>query len=226
MAPEMDDIEIVKTNRVDIWSLGCVLYRMFAGSSLFPTRRRLYKYVFAASSLPPEVENAGFSVSCVSFLGDVLQPEPEDRPSAEDCLNKTWITNKASGPEYSIGRDLYSRLSEIERAAPRLEPLADAVVDLAVEAHGAPVMGSPPWKFNYEIGKGSMGIVFLEKVQTRRMDSPELWAVKRLLRNVPNFTAKQYQSEVKNSQMLPNVSFIQTYLTVDINLIRFMGSSV
>jgi len=210
MAPEMDDTEIVKTSRVDIWSLGCVLYRMFAGSPLFPTRLGFYRYVFAASSPPPEVKNAGFGVSCVNFLGDVLQPEPEDRPSAEDCLKKTWITNKASGPEYSIGRELYSRLSEIEHAAPRLVPLADP----AVGVH-APVREPPAWKLDYRIGGGISGSVFLEKVQTRGMGSPELWAVKRIPKTVLNLPARRYQEEVKNFQALLNVSLSNLALVLN-----------
>jgi len=230
MAPEMDDTEVPKTNRVDIWSLGCILYRMFAGSPLFPTTRRLYRYALAGSSPPPEVKNAGFSVSCVDFLCDVLQPEPEERPSAEDCMKKAWITNKASSPEHPIGRDLYSRLTEIERAAPRLEPLADAApglealadaaVNPAVGVHGGPLRELPAWKFNYEIGHGAFGTVFLEKVQTRGMDFPELWAVKRIPK-VPNFAARRYQEEVRNLQMLSNVSFVQTSLASQRELVSF-----
>ncbi|PUU73944.1 kinase-like domain-containing protein [Tuber borchii] len=127
MAPEMDDTSIPKTNRVDIWSLGCILYRMFAGSPLFPTRLGFYRYVMAASSPPLEVKNLDFSVSCVSFLGDVLQPEPGDRPSAEDCLKKAWIMNKTPGSEYSIGRDLYATLSEIKLGAPNVHSFSDIV---------------------------------------------------------------------------------------------------
>jgi len=249
MAPEMDDTEIPKTNRVDIWSLGCILYRMFAGSPLFPTTRRLYGYALAGSSPPPEVKNAGFSVSCVNFLSDVLQPEPEDRPSAEDCIKKAWITNKASSPEHPIGRDLYSRLTEIERAAPRPEPpvfweprletpvygeprpepsvygeprletLADAAVNPAVGVHGSREL--PAWKFNYEIGHGTFGTVFLEKVQTRGMDFPELWAVKRIPKAVANFPARRYLEEIRNLQALSNVSFVQTSLASQRELVSF-----
>jgi len=221
MAPEMDDTAIPKTNRVDIWSLGCILYRMFAGSPLFPNTPGFYRYVFAGSSPPPEVKNAGFSVSCVDFLGDVLRPEPEDRPSAEDCMKNAWITNKASSPEHPIGRDLYSRLTDIERAAPRLAPLADAVVNRAVGVHGAPVRELSAWKFNYEIGHGAFGTVFLEKVQARGMDFPELWAVKRIPKAVPNFPARRYQEEVRNLQVLSSVSFVQTFLASQRELVSF-----
>jgi len=133
MAPEIDDTMVPKTNRVDIWSLGCILYRMFAGSPLFPTRFSTFKYIMTGSSLPPEVEKAGFSVSCVNFLRDVLQPEPGDRPSAEDCLKKAWIMNKNSGPEYSIGWDLYSTLFKIKLAAPNVDTFSEMVADRVAE---------------------------------------------------------------------------------------------
>jgi len=210
MAPEVDDTNIPKTNRVDIWSLGCILYRMVAGSLLFDGAREVWKYADSASSPPLAVRNRGFSIACEDFLRDVLQPRPGDRPRAEDCLTKPWIINNASGSKYSIGSNLYSRLTKLERVAPRPEPPADAAVSLAVGVHYAPVRESPAWKLNCKIGSGAFGTVFLEKVQTREMGSPELWAVKRLSRTVPNFPAKQYQSEVKNLQTLSNVSFVKT----------------
>ena len=125
MAPEVEDTSNPKTNRVDIWSLGCILYRMIAGSPLFNTRREVWRYADSASSPPQAIRNRGISVACEDFLRDVLQPSPEDRPSAEDCLTKPWITNKASGSEYSIGSDLYSRLVKIQRSAPDIDTFSD-----------------------------------------------------------------------------------------------------
>jgi len=62
---------------------------------------------------------------------------------------------------------------------------------------------------NYPIGAGAFATVFLEKVQTLGMESPELWAVKRISRALPNFTSKRFQAEIKNSQALSNVCFAQ-----------------
>ena len=77
------------------------------------------------------------------------------------------------------------------------------------EVYGAPVREPPAWKLNYRIGSGAFGTVFLEKVQTRRMEFPELWAVKRISRELPHFPTKQYQAEIKNLQALSNVSFVR-----------------
>ena len=133
MAPEVEDTSIPKTNRVDIRSLGCILYQMLTGSRLFNNRREVWMYSDSASSSPQAAKDKGFSDACVDFLGDLLQPEPRDRPSAEDCLKKTWITNKASGSEYSIGSDLYSRLNKILRAAPDIDSFSEMVADRAVD---------------------------------------------------------------------------------------------
>jgi len=44
----------------------------------------------------------------------------------------------------------------------------------AVEDRTAPVREPPAWRLNYGIGSGPCGTVFLEKVQTHRMEFPEL----------------------------------------------------
>ena len=136
MAPEMDDTSITKTNRVDIWSLGCILYRMVAGSPLFNSRREVWKYASVASPPPPAIKGKGFSIACESFLHDALQASPEDRPSAESCLKARWLMNRGLGHEDCIGSDIHRRLSRIELEAPDIDSFSHTVTN--GEAHGAP----------------------------------------------------------------------------------------
>ena len=138
MAPEVHDTSRPKTNRVDIWSLGCVLYRMFTGNLLFKDSFEVLKYSLTASSSPLVLDNIGFSIPCVSFLREMLQPIPEDRPSAEDCQKKAWIMNEVPGSEYSIGRDLYTRLSLINQQSPNVHSFPDIVANLLVDSSSVP----------------------------------------------------------------------------------------
>jgi len=79
------------------------------------------------------VEKIRFNDPGVCFLRDVLQPSPEDRPSAEACLEKAWIADKVTG-SYTIGRDLCMRLCKIHMAAPDLHSLPDMVANQAVDS--------------------------------------------------------------------------------------------
>jgi len=86
-------------------------------------------------------------------------------------------------------------------------------------------LGWTDWMFNYKIGVGTFGTIFLEKVQARGMEYPELWAVKRMPRNLSNFPSKQFQYEIKNLQALSNVCFClnaRPFIT-GIGLIQLVG---
>ena len=133
MAPEVGDTSIPMTNRVDIWSLGCILYRMVTGSPLFNSRREVWRYADRAPSPPSVVKNKGFSVACEDFLRDALQPSPKDRPSAEDCLKTGWIMNGDLGSGGRIGSDIYRRLAKIELAAPDIDTFSDMAAQSGVD---------------------------------------------------------------------------------------------
>jgi len=79
-----------------------------------------------------------------------------------------------------------------------------------VGTHRAPVKEPPAWRLDYIIGTGAYGTVFLENVHLPGMQSPELWAVKRIPQTLPNFTFKRYQAEIRNLQALAGVSFTRT----------------
>jgi len=79
-----------------------------------------------------------------------------------------------------------------------------------VGSHCTPVRELSAWRFDYKIGTGACGSVFLENVHLPGMKSPELWAVKRIPRALTNFTLKRYQAEIMNLQALARVSFART----------------
>ena len=63
----------------------------------------------------------------MSFLRDILQPSPEDRPSAEACQRNAWIMDHSPGSEYIIGRDLYARLARTKLGAPDVHSFSTMV---------------------------------------------------------------------------------------------------
>ena len=111
---------------------------MLAGSLLFNHPLEVLKYALTASSSPLVLDQLGFSVPCVAFLREILQPIPENRPSTEDCQKKPWIMNEVLVPEYSIGKGLYTRLSKINRRAPDVHSLPDMIVNRALDSSSVP----------------------------------------------------------------------------------------
>lgn len=98
LAPEVSDClkshkeTSVYTNKVDIWSLGCVLFNISSkGHTAFPTMLSLERYCdgldsFNSRNLPIHLGNHG-----KTFLELLLRPEPDERPSAAEALEHLWV---------------------------------------------------------------------------------------------------------------------------------------
>ena len=78
--------------------------------------------------------------------------------------------------------------------------------------HRSLVREPPAWRLNYKIGTGACGSVFLENVHIIGMKSHELWAVKRIPRDLPSFTFKRYEAEINNLQALARVSIAPPFV--------------
>ena len=83
------------SNKVDIWSLGCVVFKSLTCLIPFPTYRSLESFcsggVFPTDSLlAKKVTPEG-----VSFLMSLLVVDPKDRLTAEAALETQWL--QASG---------------------------------------------------------------------------------------------------------------------------------
>lgn len=106
--------------KIDIWSLGCVLFELETGSVLFPAENlheALFKVVKILNQVPPEGSNtstyfnsdgsvrgyedtSATNLTNLDALGDelfrgfvksLLCVNPIDRPSASEALSHPWL---------------------------------------------------------------------------------------------------------------------------------------
>lgn len=111
MAPEvlgLFDDGFAYTKAVDIWSLGCLLYKTLTRQMPFTSMPHLplEKYVKGDSAFPeiPLLEK-GISIDGRSFISRMLRPIPTTRPLASADLLDEWIIPKTT-------EDIASRLED------------------------------------------------------------------------------------------------------------------
>ncbi|PGG98753.1 serine/threonine protein kinase [Helicocarpus griseus UAMH5409] len=101
MAPELfhyvPDLDMESggyTSAVDLWGLGCIIYRIITGAIPFPSLLLLRNYCLDALKvpliLPPSMGRAR------GFVEALLQPSPAKRPSAAAALALQWLTDRSS----------------------------------------------------------------------------------------------------------------------------------
>jgi len=89
LVPELEETSEY-TSAVDLWSLGCIIYRIVTGAVPFPNHLDLKNYCKDPSKvlfkMPPTMENAK------EFVQGLLTPHPAGRPLAGAALESTWLT--------------------------------------------------------------------------------------------------------------------------------------
>ena len=81
------------TQKVDIWSAGVVLYMMFCGEQPF-YEENVTKLVHKITHDEPEIRGDIQAVSQEGkeLLLKMLNKDPNERPSASECLKHKWFT--------------------------------------------------------------------------------------------------------------------------------------
>lgn len=98
MAPEAlgyidaDTPDTEYTNAIDLWAVGCITYRLVAGSVPFPPGRSLIKYCDNKLLFPfDSLFDNGVGSLGTEFIKGLLKVYSKERPSASQALKHTWI---------------------------------------------------------------------------------------------------------------------------------------
>ena len=86
------------TTAVDMWSLGCVLYRLFVKQLPFSSQKALKSYCKGKAQIPLEpVIRRQIRQEGIDILQGLLKPQPEARWTVAGALNHTWFDTQESG---------------------------------------------------------------------------------------------------------------------------------
>lgn len=81
------------SNKVDVWSIGCMLYVILTSYLPFSnrTQQELYRSVMSGHFAERPLLDVGASKDCIGFLHYALTVDPAKRPSATQALHHPWF---------------------------------------------------------------------------------------------------------------------------------------
>ena len=100
MAPEIlldndDQEDSSYTLAIDVWSLGCVIFRLLTRRFPFPENRGLRLYWYSKISFPTEaLVESDVSKDGVSFISELMKSNPADRITVTTALLHSWISSE------------------------------------------------------------------------------------------------------------------------------------
>ena len=113
MAPEffdmveddnIDEESSAYTIAVDLWAVGCIIFKLFTQQVPFPSRENLKplkKYCWGENPFPEDLLKANeLGRGAVEFLLRLLEPRPSCRLTAEAALKTAWLNSVE--PELSL----------------------------------------------------------------------------------------------------------------------------
>ena len=86
--PEVDPETSEYTNAVDMWALGCIVYRLVCGVVPFPPGLSLVKFCLDKSKFLPKVEE--LTGLAQTFVKGLIVPYPSQRLTAQQALEHPW----------------------------------------------------------------------------------------------------------------------------------------
>lgn len=94
--------ELLYTSAVDLWALGCVMYRLLTLDKPFPRPSSLRLYCYSKKDFPVEPLYAkDVSEAAVEFIRQLMRAHPPERLDAETALKFDWhgLQDSVSGSE-------------------------------------------------------------------------------------------------------------------------------
>jgi serine/threonine protein kinase len=79
------------SNAVDIWSLGCVVYKLLARQVPFPNHQSLKKFCEGKMIFPEKALSTNLSAIGIEFIKNLLLPKASERLTAETALETPWL---------------------------------------------------------------------------------------------------------------------------------------
>ncbi|TNV86407.1 hypothetical protein FGO68_gene4970 [Halteria grandinella] len=105
VAPEVLKNTHPFTLKADIFSVGGFFYNMVTSNNLFPGRNAQELLYYNKNQNPiPVVQTKvkGVSAECKSLLCSMLNVNPDQRPSAEECINHAWFQKDREALQNSL----------------------------------------------------------------------------------------------------------------------------
>lgn len=104
MAPELLGFtERGNPYATDVWAVGEITFRLLTGKPTFANPGLLYKYVERLGNFPFSLlERSRVSKSAIDFILFAMRPIPNQRMTATEALNHTWVYQSATEPPITV----------------------------------------------------------------------------------------------------------------------------
>jgi len=91
---DTDELTSMYDNTVDIWSLGCVIYKIATQRVPFPEPGAVPKFCYRRLPFPEQPLLAKMSMVGVEFVKSLIVPNPRERLSVESALEASWLSQR------------------------------------------------------------------------------------------------------------------------------------
>jgi calcium-dependent protein kinase len=98
----------------DIWSCGIILYTMLCGHPPFmgSDEKSIKSKILHSKLTFPTKDFKNVSSEAKDFIKDLLNYDPNNRPSAEEALNKAWLKQDNNNSDIDLNQEIVANLSK------------------------------------------------------------------------------------------------------------------